>query len=106
MPVNLGAAQIAMDASVLTPPPNPDTQTLTNGDSTLALPAGINAIFNLYTGADDSQTLMGTWNLTEERNILRLPTGFKAFDWQFEIVTRCPVKSIEVASTMKELGGV
>jgi hypothetical protein len=34
---------------------------------------------------------------------LRLPSGFKADIWQFEIKARAPVYSMHVASTMKEL---
>jgi hypothetical protein len=37
---------------------------------------------------------------------VRLPSGFKADIWQFEIKARAPVYSLHVASTMKELKGV
>ena len=37
---------------------------------------------------------------------LRLPSGFKADIWQFEIKARAPVYSMHVASTMKELRNV
>jgi hypothetical protein len=47
-----------------------------------------------------------TTNLTGARDIFRLPSGFKVFDWQFEIVSRVPIFSVEVASTMKELARV
>jgi hypothetical protein len=36
---------------------------------------------------------------------VRLPSGFKADIWQFEIKARAPVYSMHVASTMKELKG-
>ena len=36
---------------------------------------------------------------------MRLPSGFKADIWQFEIRARAPVYSLHVASTMKELRG-
>jgi len=37
---------------------------------------------------------------------IRLPSGFKADVWQFEIRARAPVYTMHVASTMKELKGV
>ena len=37
---------------------------------------------------------------------VRLPSGFKADIWQFEILARAPVYSLHVASTVKELKGV
>jgi hypothetical protein len=37
---------------------------------------------------------------------VRLPSGFKAYVWQFEIRARAPVYAMHVASTMKELKGV
>ena len=36
---------------------------------------------------------------------VRLPSGFKADIWQFEVRARAPVYSVHVASTMKELRG-
>jgi hypothetical protein len=36
---------------------------------------------------------------------IRLPSGFKADIWQFEIKARAPVYTLHVASTMKELKG-
>lgn len=37
---------------------------------------------------------------------VRLPSGFKADIWQFEILARAPVYSLQVASSIKELKGV
>jgi hypothetical protein len=37
---------------------------------------------------------------------VRLPSGFKADIWQFEISARAPVYSLHIASTMKELKGL
>ena len=63
-----------------------------------------NAIFRLY--ADEGSTLIYTKKLFRSREIFRLPSGRKVFNWQFEVVSRVPIHSIEVASTMKELTGV
>ena len=35
--------------------------------------------------------------------IFRLPKGFKAFDHQAEIVSRVPVTSIQLSTTLEEL---
>jgi hypothetical protein len=102
-PTSLGACQISLDPSVLTPPPTYTAPPLDNGDISLLLPPGVNAVFNLYAG---DGVLVQSTNLVEVRSIFRLPSGFKAFDWQGEIVARVPVFSIELASTMSELKGV
>lgn len=104
-PVSLGACQIALDATVTNPPPSPNLQTLGNGDSTLVLPNGVNAVFNLYAGPDGAHKVFSR-NLRLPREIFRLPSGFKAFDWQVEIIARCPIHGIELATTMRELKGV
>ena len=39
----------------------------------------------------------------ENGRALRLPSGFKADIWQFELRGRAPIYSLHVASTMKEL---
>jgi hypothetical protein len=96
-PASLGAVQIDVDPAVsttLAPLPTWD-----NPDETLALPSGVNAQFTMY--ADDAQVMQIA--LTGEQSIFRLPSGFKAFKWYFEIVTRVKIYSVQVASTMKEL---
>ena len=104
-PISLGACQISSDPAIQTPPPSPNTQTLTNGDSTTVLPAGVNAVFNLYAGPNGQHKVF-TRNLIDTREIFRLPSGFKSFDWQCEIIARVPIYSIELATTMRELKGV
>jgi hypothetical protein len=115
-PVSLGACQISLDPSITTVVVSP-ADALDNGDPSLVLPAGVNAVFKLYAGPDpddvgedpnslDSARLVLTRNLTKSREIFRLPSGFKAFEWQCEIVSRAAIYSIELASTMKELKGV
>jgi hypothetical protein len=66
------------------------------------LPSGIRALFRLYSGPD-AANLRITKNLTQPREIFRLPSGLKAFCWQFEIVANVPIHSVELASTMREL---
>lgn len=103
VPVSLGACQIAIDPAVLDEPPDDDPPPLDNGDTTLELPEGVNAVFRLYAGSDD--VLITTRSLTKPLELFRIPGGFKAFDWQFEVVSRVKIHSVELASTMKELKG-
>jgi hypothetical protein len=115
-PVSLGACQISLDPDITTVVA-PSKAPMDNGDSSLVLPVGVNAVFKLYAGPDpdevgedpnsaDAARLVLTKNLTRSREIFRLPSGFKAFEWQCEIVSRVQLTSIELASTMKELKGV
>jgi hypothetical protein len=100
VPLNLGAAQVELDRQVLAQQP-PDTSPLNNGDASVSLPAGVNAQFRYYAGP--TLQLIMTRNLTKQMEIFRLPTGFKAFDHQVEIVSRVPVSSIQLAQTLEEL---
>jgi hypothetical protein len=97
-PVNFGACQITCSPDIYDTPSG-DIPPLSNGDTTLELPAGINAVFSLYAGG---QLVMQDY-LTETRNIFRLPSGFKAFDWQFELLTLVEIYGVEIAETMQEL---
>lgn len=103
-PVSMGACQVECDSNITGPFPA-DPFPLDTGDPLLVLPAGVYATITIYAGPDQSYTV-GTWNLTQKRNIFRLPSGFKAFCWQVEIVARAGVRSIQLASTMKELKNV
>ena len=104
-PLSLGACQISLDPAVSVPIGISAAPPMDNGDTTLELPGGVNAVFNLYAGPDGAYKIM-TRNLTKPREIFRLPSGFKSFDWQFEIVARVGVRSIEVGPTMRSLRGV
>lgn len=105
MPVSLGACQISLATAVETPPPTTVTPPMDNGDATLLLPDGVNAVFHLYAGPEGKH-LIYTKILDKARMIFRLPSGRKVFDWQCEIVARVAVHSVELASTMKELKSV
>ena len=101
MPLSLGAVQVELDPEVWTPPPLTPLHPLDNGDVTINLPTGINAQFRYYAGPGLS--LMMSRNLTQQMEIFRLPNGFKCFDHQFEVVSRVPISSIQVATTLGEL---
>jgi hypothetical protein len=100
-PTSLGACQISLDKSVSDPvvAPYPDAPAALDAP---VLPSGIRALFRLYSGPD-AANLRITKNLTQPREIFRLPSGLKAFCWQFEIVANVPIHSVELASTMREL---
>ena len=103
-PVSLGACQISLDPAVEAPAPHDVIPPPGSGMSALQLPPGINALFRLFCGP--SQQLVHEQWLQQTRCIFRVPSGRKAFNWQFEIVARVPIHSVELASTMRELKGV
>lgn len=103
-PINIGAVHVSLDPDVLTATA-PTSIPLTNGDSTLTLPAGAVAVFNLYAGPD-GEHLIYTKVLNAIRNEFPTPSGFKSYDWQCEIVACVGVRDIKLATTMRELRGV
>ena len=66
------------------------------------LPVGEKVRFTVY--ADRRKAYEQT--VAKNGKPIRLPSGFKADIWQFEIRARVPVYSLHVASTMKELRAV
>ena len=97
-PVNFGAMQVSMSDDVLTPPAA-GAPPLSNGDASLILPAGVNAQLSIYNHGK----LTFTVDLAEPRSIFRLPSGYKVFDWQIEVVSLVEIYGIEMAETMVEL---
>jgi hypothetical protein len=104
-PVSLGAVQISLDPVVEDVAPEPMAMPFSSEPRSILLPPGINALFRLYIVGQERALVHEQW-LQQENSIFRLPSGFKAFNWQFEIVSRVPVHSVEIASTMRELKGV
>jgi len=100
-PVSVGACQVALDSSV-EDAFSEALPLLDNGDASLVLPAGVNAVIKIYAGPDQTY-LVTTKQLTKKHEIFRVPRGFKAFAWQFEVVSRVPIDSVELATTMKDL---
>ena len=95
-PVSIGAVHVTSSRRVddNTLPPDPGG----------VLPDGVRVRFRIYAGSDF--TLVMERDIQKPTDIFRLPSGFRAFDWQVEIIGRVRVDSIELASTMKELQGV
>lgn len=99
-PISLGACQISTETAIASPAP---PATMPNPPiEVMPLPPGINALFRLFVGPEGKTMVHEQW-LTEPRTIFRLPSGRKAFGWQFEIVARVAIHSVELASTMREL---
>jgi hypothetical protein len=117
LPISLGAVQIALNQSaaavgaftldtsvldgsdVLGPVVAAPSVPLDNGDVTL--PMGVNAMFT-YNAGPQLVPIM-TRNLAVDQEIFRLPNGFKTFQHQFEVTSRVPIFSIQVATTLEEL---
>jgi len=99
-PTTLGACQVTLDQSVTNPAPPGHVMPATD----LVLPDGVNALCRVFAG--DKLQLVLEQKLTKPTMIFRLPSGFKSFAYQFELVSRVPISSVELASTMKELKGV
>jgi hypothetical protein len=102
-PTNLGCCQISLGPEVMDPaPPDTDPQP-GQGIPGLVLPPGVNALFRLYAGPGDALNLVFTRYLTQPLEIFRLPSGVKSFNWQFDILSRVAIHSVQLATTMKEL---
>ena len=99
-PISLGACQISSETAIAKPAP-PETM-LDPPMAKMPLPPGVNAVFRLFVGPE-GKTLVHEQFLTQPRMIFRLPSGRKAFNWQFELVSRVAIHSVELASTMREL---
>jgi hypothetical protein len=95
MPISLGAAHVTSSRRVDDPlPPDPSG----------ILPDGVRARFRIFAGTDFA--LVMERDIVAPTDIFRLPSGFRAFDWQIELIGRVRIDSVELASTMKELQGV
>jgi hypothetical protein len=69
--------------------------------SGLGLPSNIDTYVIVYAGR------VPVWRAPVSNGIIyRLPSGFKDVLWQFDIITRVPVFSLQVAETPKEIADV
>jgi hypothetical protein len=96
--VNLGAARVYFEVPSTTP-----TQAA-SADHTLVQTLSTDQYGLLRVYADG--TLVATREIRTSGERIRLPSGFKADFWQFEIEARVRVFSLQAASTMKELASV
>jgi hypothetical protein len=84
----------------------------TNDPSWEALGANQYLIVKAYADAGNSGTATGQLKLMccrevrKSGELMRLPSGFKAEQWMFEILGRVVVSNMQVATSVKELGNV
>lgn len=95
---NLGVVKIHFKVPASTPPQNPTPTVGLNQ----TLQTGQYGLVRVY--ADDR--LVFTREIRTSGEQMRLPKGFKADFWQFEVEARVEITSIQVASSPKELKGV
>lgn len=96
-PLNLGAIKVMFVPSTFVALNDSE-----NTDLVQTLDAGQYGLLRVY--ADGVHVY--TKELRTSGQVFRLPSGFKAQYWQFEVNARVSVRSIEIASTVKELAGV
>lgn len=93
---NLGVIQILFEV-----PAGTTDQALTrNTDAVQTLAVDQYGLVRVY--ADDE--LVMTRELWSDGEIMKIPSGFKAFVWQVEVEGRVSVKALRVASSARELG--
>lgn len=97
---NLGALRVRFDKSSMSPQfvQNPTRDTSFPQD----FGPGKYGVFRVYA---DGKLVMAR-EMRDDGEVMRLPTGFKASDWQFEIEARVRVYNLEVGSSVRELRGV
>lgn len=97
--VNLAACEITVDASLTDPAPTPPP-----GLSPITVvPNGANCQFRLWA---EGRLIYDEPVTAQPQATFRLPSGFKAHEWQFEIVANVPVSKVKLATSMVELNGV
>lgn len=78
-----------------------DRADLASTDAPSIIPVGIPAHIRVWA----DRRLVYDQHVPVNSEAVRLPSGFKATVWQFEISSRAPVFAFHVASTIKELRG-
>lgn len=97
---NLGAMRVWFDATVNDPSFTLNPTRNVSTPQTLA--ADQYGLVRVYVNG----TLVMTRELRESGEIMRMPGGFKNVFYQFELEARVKIFNFEVASSVKELGGV
>jgi hypothetical protein len=92
---NLAAYRVYFDV----PPTAPALNPVRNTNLVQTLQADQWGLIRVYADG----VLKVTRELRTSGEIMRIPSGFKADYWQFEFETRVKVKSLQVASSVKEL---
>ena len=95
---NLGAAKVFFTIPSTAPALNVTPNTALVQD----LAADQYALLKVYVDGVHKST----HEIRESGQLLRLPSGFKGQVWKFELQTRVPIRSLHIASSVKELKSV
>lgn len=110
----IGGSRWAMTPSIGTPDFNPDTNSELTGVDRRQYPVGGSSLFQAGVQAADGvavfrvyadRRLVATLAVVPNQT-MRLPSGFKAHNWQFELLSNTNTYSIAVAETAKGLMNV
>ena len=104
---NFAAARAFFTVPASTPAQNATPNTLPASDpSWQSLNAGQYAILLVYADVGGVMTLMTAREITSSGGLLRILSGFKAENWQFQVIGQVPISNIQVATSITELGNV
>lgn len=88
------------------PPGSPTLSAARNEDAIQTLAADQYLIVRVYAKRGDTMTLVTTREVRASGELLRIVSGFKAEEWEFELEGRVRVTNMQVATTVKELASV
>ena len=81
------------------PPSDPSWQTLQTGQYGILLTYA-------DLGFGNGMQLVAANEIRKTGGLIRLPGGFKAEEWQFQVIARVPISNIQIATSITELGNV
>lgn len=81
---------------------------LTDPTWTGPLPSDMYGILRTYADVDGTgnMSLVSAREIRKSGGLMRLPDGFKAEQWQWEVSAQVVISNIQIATTAKELAGV
>ena len=104
---NFAAMRAFFTVPASTPPQNATPNTLPASDpSWQSLNAGQYGIVLVYADVGGTMTLVTAREITASGGLMRILSGFKAENWQFQIIAQVPISNIQIATSIGELGNV
>ena len=106
---NFAAARVFFTVPVSTPAQNATPNTKPASDpSWQTLQSGQYGILLTYAdlGFGSGMQLVGANEIRQSGGLLRLPSGFKAEEWQWQVLAQVPISNIQIATSIGELGNV
>lgn len=109
---NFSALRIFFTVPSGTPPQNPATNTAPFADpSWNTLQPGQWGILKVWADPDDgthtgNMVLVMAREIRHNKQVFRIPSGFKAENWQIEIMGRVEISNVQFATSVQELGKV